>query len=447
VGCRRSQTRELLSGYADGYSRYLRDIGSAALPADCRNQLWVQPINGKDAMKVLRKLLVRAGTGNLVSALVAAVPPSSRQASDKLAPEATAVTIDPAYLPDFDVERFGSNGVGLGGDLTGGAGALLGNPHFPWNGIERFYAVHMTIPGVYDAMGASIYGFPLINFGFNKDLAWTHTVSTARRFVLRELTLLPGNPTAYIYDGQPQAMQPEKVNVQVLQPGGSIANTSHTFWLTRFGPVMVPTPTAPWSTTRAYALTDVNLENLRAFSQYRRMGQARNIAELDSILREQVGLPWVNTIAADSAGSAYYADIGATPNVSNAKLAACVKPGISQALAAARVYALDGSTSSCDPGTDPDAPAAGIFGGSNLPSLIRRDYVQNSNDSYWLANPSQPLVGFLQIIGADEGRPQGLRTRLGVQQVRDRMAGIDGLPGGTAFNRQWLQDVMYANRH
>ena len=441
------QTRELLTGYADGYNRYLRDTGSAALPADCRNQPWVQPISGKDSMKVLRKLLVRAGTGNLVNALVAAVPPSARGASDKLALDAAPSAIDPAYLPNFDVERFGSNGVGLGGDLTGGSGALLGNPHFPWNGIERFYAVHMTIPGVYDAMGASIYGFPLVNFGFNKDLAWTHTVSTARRFVLRELTLVPGNPTAYLFDGQPQAMQPEVVRVDVLQPNGSVVATTHTFWITRFGPVMVPTPSAPWSATRAYALTDVNLENLRAFRQYRLMGQARNITELDTILREQVGLPWVNTIAADSAGNAYYADIGAIPNVSNARLAACIKPGVSQALAASRVYALDGSISSCDPGTDADAPEPGIFGGANLPGLIRRDYVQNSNDSYWLANPAQPLVGYSQIIGADEGRPQGLRTRLGVQQVRDRQAGVDGLPGGTAFNRQWLQDVLYANRH
>jgi len=441
------QTRELLTGYADGYNRYLRDTGSAALPADCRNQPWVQPISGKDSMKVLRKLLVRAGTGNLVNALVAAVPPSARGASDKLALDAAPSAIDPAYLPNFDVERFGSNGVGLGGDLTGGSGALLGNPHFPWNGIERFYAVHMTIPGVYDAMGASIYGFPLVNFGFNKDLAWTHTVSTARRFVLRELTLVPGNPTAYLFDGQPQPMQPEVVRVDVLQPDGSVVATTHTFWITRFGPVMVPTPSAPWSATRAYALTDVNLENLRAFRQYRLMGQARNITELDTILREQVGLPWVNTIAADSAGNAYYADIGAIPNVSNARLAACIKPGVSQALAASRVYALDGSISSCDRGTDADAPEPGIFGGANLPGLIRRDYVQNSNDSYWLANPAQPLVGYSQIIGADEGRPQGLRTRLGVQQVRDRQAGVDGLPGGTAFNRQWLQDVLYANRH
>ncbi|MEO5735331.1 MAG: penicillin acylase family protein [Rubrivivax sp.] len=457
-------TRDLLTGYADGYNRYLRDTGNANLPADCKGQPWVQPITGKDAMKVLRKLLVRASTGNFIGALVAAVPPAARPitvkqallesarvthatAVDDSAAESAIPVIDTAYLPDFDVERFGSNGVGLGGDLTGGSGALLGNPHFPWYGIERFYAVHMTIPGVYDVMGASIYGFPLVNFGFNKDIAWTHTVSTARRFILRELQIAPGNPTAYVYDGQPVAMQPEAVSVDVLQADGSVLATSHTFWQTQFGPVMVPTPSAPWSTTRAYAMTDVNLENLRAFRQYRTMGQARSIDEFDGILRSQAGLPWVNTIAADSGGNAYYADIGAMPNVTNAKLAACIKPGVSQALAASRLYALDGSTSACNPGTDADAPEPGIFGGSSMPGLIRRDYVQNSNDSYWLSNPSQPLEGYSQIIGTDEGKAQAFRTRLGIQQVRDRQAGVDGLPGGTAFNRQWLQDMLYADRH
>jgi acyl-homoserine lactone acylase PvdQ len=115
-------------------------------------------------------------------------------------------------------------------------------------------------------------------------------------------------------------------------------------------------------------------------------------------------------------------------------------------LALQRVYALDGSISACNPGTDADAPEPGIFGAGNLPGLMRRDFVQNSNDSYWLANPAARLEGYSQIIGADENRPQGLRTRLGITQIRDRQAGSDGLPGA-GFSRQWLQDVLYANRH
>jgi acyl-homoserine-lactone acylase len=453
------ETRDLLTGYADGYNRYLRDTGVDALPADCRGQAWVQPITGKDSMKVLRKLLVRASTGNFVNSLVGAAPPAAvaaatpgKVAGTLLAAQAAvpaaeaAITLDPAELPDFSPERFGSNAVALGGDLTGGAGALLGNPHFPWFGIERFYAVHLTIPGRYDVMGASIYGFPLVNIGFNRNVAWSHTVSTARRFVLRELAIAPGQPTSYVVDGQVVAMQPETVSADLRLGDGSVVPVSHTFWQTKYGPVLLPAPSVGWTTTRAYAITDVNLENTRAFRQYREMGTARNLDEFTASLRRHVGLPWVNTIAADSAGNAFYGDIGSMPNASNAKLAACIKPGLSQVLAASRLYALDGSTSACDLGTDADAPEPGIFGAGNMPGLMRRDYVQNSNDSYWLANPAARLEGYSQIIGADENRPQGFRTRLGITQIRDRQAGSDGLPGA-GFGRQWLQDVLYGNRH
>ncbi|MCM2311944.1 MAG: penicillin acylase family protein [Steroidobacteraceae bacterium] len=451
-----TETRELLTGYADGYNRYLRDTSVSALPADCRDQAWVQPITGQDVLKVLRKLLVRAGTGNFVTSLVAAVPPAPVVATDSDAPAAMLAAtdaggepgpfIDPAELPDFSHERFGSNAVALGGDLTGGAGALLGNPHFPWFGIERFYAVHLTIPGRYDAMGVSIYGFPLVNIGFNRHLAWSHTVSTARRFVLRELAIVPARPTSYLYDGQAVDMQPETVTVDVRLPDGSLVTSSQTFWQTQFGPVLVPAAPAAWTSTRAYALTDINLENSRSFRQYREMGTARSLDEFNAVLRKHVGLPWVNTIAADLYGNALYADLGSMPNASNAKLAACIKPGISQALAASRLYALDGSTSACNLGTDADAPEPGIFGANSMPSLLRRDFVQNSNDSYWLANPAARLEGYSQIIGTDEQRPQNFRTRLGITQIADRQAGTDTVPG-TGFNRQWLQDVLYGNRH
>jgi acyl-homoserine-lactone acylase len=456
-----AETQALLTGYADGYNRYLRDTGVANVAADCRNQPWVQPLTGQDVLKVLRKLLVRAGTGNFVTNLVAAVPPApvvavaEPAAAERFAemePGAEALTDpDTITLPDFSHERFGSNAVALGSEFTGGAGALLGNPHFPWFGIERFYAVHLTIPGRYDAMGASIYGFPLVNIGFNRHLAWSHTVSTARRFVMRELTIVPSNPKSYVYDGQTVAMTPETVTIEIL--GGGTA--SHTFWMTRFGPVLVPaflpttppTPFGAWTATQAFALTDINLENARAFRQYREMGTARNLDEFHAVLRKHVGLPWVNTIAADASGNALYADLGSMPNASNQKLNACIKPGlVTTALRQNRVYALDGSTSACDLGTDADAPEPGIFGASSMPSLMRRDFVQNSNDSYWLANPAERLEGYSNIIGTDENRPQNFRTRLGVTQIMDRKAGADAVPGA-GFNRQWLQDVLFGNRH
>jgi acyl-homoserine-lactone acylase len=237
------------------------------------------------------------------------------------------------------------------------------------------------------------------------------------------------------------------VTVGLLVAPGVVVPVSHTFYQTRFGPVLIVPPLANWTALRAYALTDVNLENNRGFRQYREMGMARSVAELEQTLKQHVGLPWVNTIAADSQGHAFYGDITAVPNVPNAKLAACANTIVAQQLSfGARIYTLDGSSSACDPGTDADAPAPGIFGPGNLPSITRRDYAQNSNDSYWLANAEARLEGFSQLIGADENRAQNFRTRLGITQIRNRQAGEDDL-AGTGFDRQWLQDVLYGNRH
>jgi acyl-homoserine-lactone acylase len=210
--------------------------------------------------------------------------------------------------------------------------------------------------------------------------------------------------------------------------------------------MLILSPLAFWTGTTAYTLHDVNVENVRGLAQYREMGQARSMDELVEAIEGNLALPWVNTIAASRDGDAYYGDISTVPHVSDAKLAGCANTFVAQVLSSLRIYTLDGSTSACDLGNDPDAPQDGIFGPGNLPSIRRHDFAQNSNNSYWLANPAEKLEGFPQVIGTDEGGPQNLRTRLGLTQIDDRMGGSAGLPGA-GFDRQWLQDVLYQNRH
>ena len=53
-----------------------------------------------------------------------------------------------------------------------------------------------------NAIGSSLMGFPAINIGHNRHVAWSHTVSTAQRFTLFELELDPSDPTSYMYDGE-----------------------------------------------------------------------------------------------------------------------------------------------------------------------------------------------------------------------------------------------------
>jgi acyl-homoserine lactone acylase PvdQ len=68
------------------------------------------------------------------------------------------------------------------------------------------YQAQLTIPGKINVSGASLYGVPLILIGHNARVAWSHTVSTAVRFTLYQLTLVPGHPTEYLENGHPVAM-------------------------------------------------------------------------------------------------------------------------------------------------------------------------------------------------------------------------------------------------
>jgi acyl-homoserine-lactone acylase len=443
-------TQEVLRGYARGYNRFLEDTGVSGLAEPCRDATWVRPIDEFDMVKVLTKLWLRAGVANFIPSIVGAAPPAAATASRS--PGARSIAdaqelLARVDLPEWKTHEFGSNAVALGSDLTNdNGGALLGNPHFPWLGMNRFHAVHLTIPGRYDAMGSAIYGAPLVTIGFNQHVAWSHTVSTARRFVVRELTLAAGDPTSYVYDGEVVPMTTDTITVQVLQPGGSLAPFGHTIYSSQWGPMLILPPLAHWGTTNAYTLHDINIGNVRVLAQFREMGSARNMDEFVDAVETYVGLPWVNTIAASRLGDAFYGDVSTVPHLTDAKLAVCANTFVAQVLSSVRIYTLDGSTSACDLGSDPDAPRPDIFGPGNLPSIRRGDFAQNSNSSYWLANPAEPLEGFPQIIGTDEGGPQNFRTRLGLTQIEDRMNGTDGLPG-TGFDRQWLQDVLFQNRH
>src|SRR5471032_2059165 len=67
-------------------------------------------------------------------------------------------------------------------------------------------------------------------------------------------------------------------------------------------------------------------------------------------------------------------------------------------------------------GHRPKAAQKGIYASDQLPQLLRKDFVQHSNDSAWLANPAQPLTGFSPLISQD-GQPLGLRSRFALERL------------------------------
>ena len=298
------------------------------------------------------------------------------------------------------------------------------------------------MPGEIDVTGASLTGFPVVNIGHTKGVAWSHTVSTAYRFTPFELTLAPGDPTKYIVDGQVKDMERQVVKVPV-QGGGE---REHTFYLTQWGPMVTyPSALLYWTPVTAYALGDANATNFRAANTFYAMGQAQSVAELRAAQERYQGIPWVNTIAADRAGNAYYADQSVVPNVPDDHVAACATSPVARAVfQLAGLPVLDGSRSACAWKRDDDAADPGILGPRNLPRLERADYVSNHNDSAWLSNPEEPITGYPRIVG-DQATARSLRTRLALTMIRERLAGTDGL-GAPGFTLGRLRAISFGNR-
>lgn len=440
-------TRRAIRGYAAGYNAYLKKVGVDGIPDPrCSGEKWVKPIKPIDVWRRIYQADLLASAQNFISDFAAATPPPNTMSAREAAPDATVGALeewaDEIGIDDADSARMGSNALGVGGeDSQSGNGLVLANPHFPWRGIDRFWELQIQIPGEMNVIGSSLMGFPAVNVGHNRHVAWSHTVSTAKRFTFFELELDPADPTSYIYDGESVPMSSRTVTVPV-KGGGS---ESHTFWYSRFGPILArPSVGLSWTDTTAFALGDAN-DHIRGADTWLGMDKAKSAKDLVKAQSKYQGVPWVNTIGADDNGRAFYADNSVVPNVTQEKIDTCIKPGISTLIYnAAGIIPLDGSTPACNWGNDPDAVVKGIFGPSNLPIQYRDDYVLNANDSFWQTNAEDPLTGFSPIIGC-ENCTQGLRTRLGHQMVQERMAASDGLgsePGFTLKNmtKMWLGD-------
>ncbi|WP_456088838.1 penicillin acylase family protein [Paraburkholderia ferrariae] len=433
------ELRALAKGFAAGYNRYVRELRAGEWPgqsAACRAQPWVTDITESDIYRRLYAANLAGGAAHFVEGIANAQPPAEaqspisfdridddsdsnpddRQHTDTLT--ATTERIAQRWFQAGGHEGLGSNAIAFGGDATASNQPLLfGNPHWFWRGPDRFYQAQLTIPGKLNVSGASFLGVPVVMIGFNDSVAWTHTVSTARRFGIFQLALVPGQPTTYLYDGKPVPMTPVRIEVPVRETDGRIDTRARTLYTTRFGPLVnlaSMSPALRWDGAHAFALRDINAENFRVFTNFLQWGEARSLDDFIRVQTTLAAVPWVNTLAvARNDPRAWYADIGAVPNVSDALAARCTTAlGKAFDQGAPGVPFLDGSRSSCDWITDPGSAQPGAMPASAMPHLLRTDYVANMNNSYWLANPLVPLTGYARIFGA---APEdiGLRARLG----------------------------------
>jgi acyl-homoserine-lactone acylase len=192
---------------------------------------------------------------------------------------------------------------------------------------------------------------------------------------------------------------------------------------------MVNLPLLGWGLETAYTYRDANIDNTAVIAQFLGMDLARSMDEFQAVFENVQGLPWVNTLAADRTGRAWYIDGSATPNISDAAQRRYRERVATDPVAAIllenRVALLDGSDPDDDWIDDPAARSRGLVAYSRQPQVERRDFVLNANDSHWLPNPATPLEGY-SVLHGFERTPLSLRTRQNLA-VAQHLADTGGL--------------------
>jgi acyl-homoserine-lactone acylase len=393
------EERDILNGYVRGYNAFLAATGAAHVPGWCAGQPWIGPISALDVLTYQRDIAILASGGALLAPIALATPPSGgRPAIDG------SLAVDGVRQLN-EQRQLSSNGWALGADKSQtGKGMLVGNPHFPWEGELRFWESQLTVPGNLNVYGASLGGLPGVQIGFTDKVAWTHTIAAGARYTFYSVDLVPGSPTTYLVDGHPEAMTSKVVTIKVKQADDSLQNVTRTMWSTRYGPVLDLSPIDPslgWSATTAFTYRDANIDNDRLLRVWTNMARATDVNGLRASIASDQGIPWVNTIATDSSGNAWYVDSSPTPNLSPASIAEWSSNPLGL---------LNGSSSANAWVVAPGARSPGLVPFARQPQLQRRDYVFNSNDSHWVPNRNQFLTGFTPLQGP-EGTPLTVRTR------------------------------------
>ena len=424
-------------GYAAGYDRYIADH-AADLPDACRGADWVKPITHIDLFAYYLVLAENASGAVFVDAVGSAAPPSQARRS---APPPASCWTDARY------PKIGSNGWALGRDKSAdGSAMLMSNTHFPSEGELQWHESQLTIPGVMNVYGASLMGVPVINLGFNEDVAWTHTVSYTPRFTAVLLSLDPDNPLRYRYGDGWQDILAEAHQIQVMQADGSMATVSRDLYRSPWGPVL-NAPALGWNALWAIALQDANAGNLNITETWLGFNLATSLDDMETAAKLG-GVPWVHLLAADKTGEVLYADPGAAPNWSPEAEARYPEWLQEQPVAALfddyGAITVDGSDPVFEWVEEPGTRVPGLVPYEKAPKVRRTDFVLNANDNYWMPNPQAPLTGAPYLFGAVE-TPRAARTRMNLRFASETGPGTGSGEDGK-FTLDELEGTILSGR-
>ncbi len=393
-------SRKFLLGYAAGVNCFLENARVEDFPAWVQGAEWIKPISEFDLVAFCTDIALAAGSRNLIPFMSIASPP------DENGPRPTPPV---STLPSGGLA---SNGWAIGKDLSyNGKGMVLGNPHFPWVGENRFWECHLTIEGLADCYGVTLIGAPGILIGFNENVAWTHTFSIGKRFLIYKLNLVKDKPDHYYYGDEIRKMDITTVRVDVLGQDG-ISTVEKQMYSSHYGP-MLNLPILGWTNDYALTVKDANEDNSSFIPLFMKMDASKSLEEFKEAHRTENGMPWANTIAADKNGDTWYIDSSRTVNLSDRGKSILKEKletdPLTKMLYDNKITLLDGSDPDCDCAFHSEAPALGLIPYSDYPQISRTDFVFNANDSAWLTNPNKPIKLSTYLQGLEE--PPTVRTK------------------------------------
>jgi acyl-homoserine-lactone acylase len=373
--------KQMLQAYAAGINRYVEQHRKE-LPA------WIPTFDGVDVQARGRQEVYRFAfnRNNIIGALQLKYPTDGRTGKGTApAPRAELA----AAFPRSECSD-GSNLWSIAGSrTTSGKPILLNNPHQPWSAL--YWEAHVTVPGKINFYGSAFVGRPVLTTGFNEHLGWTHTVNNIDVEDIFALTLDPGRPEHYLFDGKPLPLTKKEVAVEVKGADGSLTTQRRTYWDSHLGPIVHRTP------EKVFALKSAVADDHRPFEgSWYALSKATSWETFHALLKRE-RLPMFNLGYADVAGNTFYLWNGLLP----------------RRLDDGMDYRLD------VPGDTGKYVWSGVHGVEDLPQLLnpRGGYVQNCNDAPWWTSLRDPLDPGKYPSYIESGVPLRLRSQMSLAML------------------------------
>ncbi|WP_395345457.1 acylase [Ningiella sp. W23] len=444
-----ANSRALYQGYVQGYNQYLSDTGIANIDPQCANQPYVRAIDEIDLLTYALGVALLPGAANFLGGMFIAAPPGVDPLPRMVSTPISAVqqsqssnlpfNMTPRVsMPERNPQEMGSNGWGLGSDMTeNGMGMVLGNPHFPHTGNLRFWQFQTTIPGFLNVIGGSLMGIPgVVNIGYNDNMAWTHTFSTAEHFVVYQLQLDQSDASnlTHTVDGAKRTIFKQTHTIEVAVGPGQTIQLEKDSYYTNYGPMISIPGNFEWGPGgNAFAIKDANLPNFDIVDHWLAMNLASSMDEFKQAFMDYDGVIFNNTMAASKDGEVFYIDDSTVPDLTDSAIGQLTNnPQLAGIRQAAGFTVLPGFASAFD--------YTGAVPFENAPKYEGTDYVQNSNDSFWLTNLDAPITGVSPLYG-QVGNQQSLRSRMAHVLLSDA-SGSDG-----KFSPAEVEEALLNNRN